>query len=75
MEALLADKYELVITDLRMPQVDGLELLKFAKELRDDIIVILITGYATVDSAVDAMKMGAFDYITKPLKDDLVKLP
>lgn len=74
MEALLADKYELVITDLRMPQVDGLELLKFAKELRDDIIVILITGYATVDSAVDAMKMGAFDYITKPLKDDLVKL-
>jgi DNA-binding NtrC family response regulator len=63
-----------VITDLKMPHVDGMGLLKFAKEMNSDIVVILITGYATVDSAVDAMKMGAFDYITKPLKDDLVKL-
>jgi DNA-binding NtrC family response regulator len=74
MEALVEEKYDLVITDLRMPKVDGLELLKFTKAMSPDIVVILITGYATVDSAVGAMKMGAFDYITKPLKNDLVKL-
>jgi DNA-binding NtrC family response regulator len=74
MDSLVEEKYDLVITDLKMPHVDGMGLLKFAKEMNSDIVVILITGYATVDSAVDAMKMGAFDYITKPLKDDLVKL-
>jgi DNA-binding NtrC family response regulator len=74
MEALVEEKYDLVITDLRMPKVDGLELLKFTKAMSPDIVVILITGYATVDSAVGAMKLGAFDYITKPLKNDLVKL-
>ena len=74
MDALIEERYDLIITDLRMPQVDGLELLKFAKEMNPDNVVIMITGYATVGSAVDAMKMGAFDYITKPLKDDLVKL-
>jgi DNA-binding NtrC family response regulator len=74
MDALIEDKYDLVITDLKMPHKDGMELLKFAKEMSPDNVVILITGYATVDTAVNAMKMGAFDYITKPLKDDLVKL-
>ncbi|MFH1081629.1 MAG: sigma-54 dependent transcriptional regulator [Pseudomonadota bacterium] len=74
MNDLIEERYDLIITDLRMPQVDGLELLKFAKEMNPDNVVIMITGYATVGTAVDAMKMGAFDYITKPLKDDLVKL-
>ena len=74
MDAFVDDKYDLVITDLKMPHVDGLQLLKFVKEVNPDSIVIMITGYGTVDSAVDAMKLGAFDYMTKPLKDDLVKL-
>lgn len=74
MDALIEDKYDLLVSDLRMPQVDGLELLKFAKEMNPDNVVIIVTGYATVGTAVEAMKMGAFDYITKPLKDDLVKL-
>ena len=74
MDALIEERFDLLITDLRMPQVDGLELLRFAKELNPDNLVIMITGYATVGSAVDAMKMGAFDYVTKPLKDDIVKL-
>jgi DNA-binding NtrC family response regulator len=74
MDLLVDEKFDLLITDLRMPQVDGMELLKFTKELNPDNMVILITGYATVNTAVDAMKMGAFDYIIKPLKDDLVKL-
>lgn len=74
MDAIVEEKFDLVITDLRMPNVDGLELLKFTKELNPDNIVIIITGFASVNTAVDAMKMGAFDYITKPLKDDLVKM-
>ena len=74
MDAMVEDKYDLIITDLRMPQVDGMELLKFTKEMNQDNVVIMITGYGTVNTAVDAMKLGAFDFITKPLKDDLVKL-
>jgi DNA-binding NtrC family response regulator len=57
-----------------MPHVDGLHLLKFVKEVNPESIVIMITGYGTVNSAVEAMKLGAFDYIAKPLKDDIVKL-
>ncbi|MEA3427875.1 MAG: sigma-54 dependent transcriptional regulator, partial [Thermodesulfobacteriota bacterium] len=68
------DKYDLVITDLKMPHVDGLQLLKFIKEMDSGNVVIVITGYASVKSAVKSMKMGAFDYITKPLKKNIVKL-
>ncbi|MBN1828928.1 MAG: sigma-54-dependent Fis family transcriptional regulator [Deltaproteobacteria bacterium] len=74
MEAFPCDKYDLVITDLKMPHADGLELLKFVKEVDPNHVVIIMTGYATVNSAVEAMKLGAFDYITKPLRDDLVKI-
>lgn len=73
-KAFLEDTYDLVITDLRMPKVDGLEFLKYIKDANRDNIVILITGHATVNAAVSAMKMGAFDFISKPIKDDLVKL-
>ncbi|HUV49801.1 MAG TPA: sigma-54 dependent transcriptional regulator [Anaerolineae bacterium] len=68
------DKYDLVITDLKMPHVDGLHLLKFIKEMHPENAVIIITGHATVTSAINAMKMGAFDYITKPLKKDIVEM-
>ncbi|MCL2669077.1 MAG: sigma-54 dependent transcriptional regulator [Syntrophaceae bacterium] len=74
MNAFLAETFDLVITDLKMPPPDGLELLKLVKEMNPDNEVILMTGYGTVDSAVNAMKLGAFDYIAKPLKDDLVKV-
>lgn len=74
MEVFPGDKYDLVITDLKMPSIDGLQLLKFIKELNPENVVVMMTGYATVSSAVEAMKWGAFDYITKPLKDDLVLL-
>jgi DNA-binding NtrC family response regulator len=74
MDVFPYDKYDLVITDLKMPHVDGLHLLKFIKEIHPENVVIMITGYATVDSAINAMKMGAFDYITKPLKKDIVEL-
>lgn len=74
MEEFLRDKYHLVITDLRMPQADGLDVLRFISDIKSDALVVIVTGYGSVDSAVEAMKLGAYDYILKPLKDDLVKL-
>jgi len=74
MDIFPCKKYDLVITDLKMPHVDGLQLLQFIKEINPDNIVIMITGHATVNSSVEAMKMGLFDYITKPLKKDIVML-
>nr|HPK53557.1 response regulator [Smithellaceae bacterium] len=73
-EAFLEDKFDLVITDLKMPNVDGLEFLKYIKTSNNENIVIIITGHGTVNSAVESMKLGAFDFITKPIKEDLVKL-
>jgi DNA-binding NtrC family response regulator len=74
LDAFVQDKYELVITDLKMPRMGGLELLKLVKEINPDCIAIIMTGYGTISSAVEAMKLGAFDYIIKPLNEDIVKL-
>ena len=65
--------FNLVLTDLKMEKVDGMRLLKRAKELYPNIEVIMITGYATVDSAIEAMKAGAYHYIAKPYKLDEVR--
>lgn len=59
----------LIITDLRMPKMDGIKLMEEIKKINTDIDFIMITAFATVDTAVSAMKKGASDYITKPLKD------
>lgn len=73
---ILREKFiNLVLTDLKMPRMDGVELLKVAKTIRPEVEVILITGYGTVDTAVTAMKDGAFDYIQKPFKPrEILKL-
>jgi len=60
----------LVVTDVRMPGMDGLELLKRIKERNGDTVVIILTAHGTVDSAVDALKIGAYDFLTKPLNND-----
>ena len=62
--------YDLVLSDLRMDPVDGLELLRRIQELPHPAQVILMTGYGTIDSAVEAMRIGAADYLTKPFKPD-----
>jgi CheY-like chemotaxis protein len=62
--------YDFVFTDLKMPEFDGLDVTKAVKHFRPDIDVIMITGYATVESAVDAMKFGAMDYVQKPFTED-----
>ncbi len=59
--------FNVVITALKMPGVSGMEILKFVKEQSPETVVVLMTGYATVESAVEAMKEGAYDYLTKPV--------
>src|SRR5512140_532429 len=62
--------YDFVFTDLKMPSMDGVEVVKSVKHMRPDIDVIVITGYATVDTAVECMKHGAMDYVQKPFTED-----
>jgi len=64
----------LVITDMKMPGMDGLMVLKSIKERSPETLVIIITAFGTVDVAVEAMKAGAYDYITKPFNRDALKL-
>ena len=66
LKILKEDYYDLVISDIRMPKMDGLALLKEINKLKGNIITIMLTGFATIDTAVDAMKSGAFDYVVKP---------
>ena len=73
-EVLHRETVDAVITDLRMPKVDGLQVLRAAKEISPDIAVIVITAVASTETAVEAMKLGAYDYITKPFKLDEVNL-
>jgi DNA-binding NtrC family response regulator len=70
---IAADQYHAVVTDLRLDEVDGLEVLAAVKEKSPETEVILLTGFGSVDTAVEAMKAGAYDYLTKPVDpDDLV---
>ncbi len=66
--------FDLVITDIKMPGVDGFEMLKRAQELSPETLVIMITAFGTTESAIEAMKLGAYDYIHKPFKIDEIRL-
>jgi DNA-binding NtrC family response regulator len=67
-------KFDLVITDLMMPGTNGLEVLREARKIDPDILVILITGFASLETEVQAIREGAYDYITKPFKLDEIKI-
>ncbi|HON52841.1 MAG TPA: sigma-54 dependent transcriptional regulator [Bacteroidales bacterium] len=67
LEKLKTQKFDLVFSDIKMPHMDGIEFLKAAIEERGDIPIIMISGHATIDIAVDAIKHGAYDFISKPL--------
>ena len=66
--------FNIVITDLKMPKGDGIQVLEQIKKIDPRTIVIICTGYGTVDTAVKAMKLGAYEYITKPIKIEEIKL-
>ena len=72
---LESDQFDIILADIKMPGMDGLEMLRRIKSLKPDSIVIVMTAFATVDTAVKALKDGAYDYVTKPFDpDDLTHL-
>jgi two-component system response regulator PilR (NtrC family) len=68
------DLFDLVLMDIRMPKLDGISALKKIKSIAPETVVIMITAYASADTAIKAMKEGAYDYITKPFKVEEIKL-
>ena len=70
LRALLTGKYPLALLDMKLPDIDGLEILKAVRAARIDICIIIMTGYANVKNAVESMKLGSFDYIAKPFTDE-----
>jgi signal transduction histidine kinase len=74
LEKIFRENYDIVLTDLNMPVMDGLEALRRIKKKNSDIEVIVITGFATIENAIGAMKQGAFDYITKPVSLEHVRI-
>ena len=73
-EAVKKDIFDLIITDMKMPEVSGLELLKAVKHIAPETTVVIVTAFGTTESAVEAMKLGAYDYIQKPFKMDDIRL-
>jgi len=73
-EAMRHDIFDLVITDMKMPGMSGIDLLKNIKQISPETIVVIITAYGTTESAVQAMKLGAYDYIQKPFEMDDIRL-
>ncbi len=71
---LKENRYDLLITDLMMPEIDGMEVLHQAKKLHPDIMVIIITGYASLETAIQAVKEGAYDYLRKPFRLEELKI-
>ncbi len=73
-DLLRRETFDLVVTDLRMQETDGMEVLRAALELAPDTVVVVVTAYASTETAVEAMKLGAYDYITKPFKLDEIRV-
>jgi two-component system response regulator PilR (NtrC family) len=73
-DAVKKDIFDLIITDMKMPKLGGLEVLRNVKQITPDTVVVIITAFGTTDSAVEAMKLGAYDYIQKPFQLDNIRL-
>ena len=74
-ELMEREKFDIVLTDLKMPDMDGLEVLKIIKKRWPDVQVIIITGYGTISTAVQAIKLGAYEYIEKPFTpEDILRV-
>ncbi len=73
LRAVQQARFDLIVSDLRMPTLDGVRLLEGLHKIQPEIPVILITAYASADSAIEAMKLGAYDYLTKPFRVEEIK--
>jgi len=74
LEKVIEGSYDLVITDIKMPKVGGMEILRKVKEVAPTTDVIMMTAYGTIESAVEAMKVGAYDYLSKPFSPDAIEV-
>ncbi|MDO8955282.1 MAG: sigma-54 dependent transcriptional regulator, partial [Deltaproteobacteria bacterium] len=74
LQRLQAEPFDIVITDIRMPGMDGIQLLEELKKIQPHLVVIMITGYATIKSAVESIQKGAYDYLPKPFTPDEVRV-
>ncbi|RLB28386.1 MAG: sigma-54-dependent Fis family transcriptional regulator, partial [Deltaproteobacteria bacterium] len=70
LEAVMEGTYDLVLLDMKLPDLDGMDILKTVRKTKPNVYVIVMTGYSTVQNAVEAMKIGAFDYLSKPFTED-----
>ena len=73
-EVFKVERPQVAICDIKMPGMDGVEVLKHLKQLTDDIEIIMVTGHASIETALEALRLGAFDYIGKPVNYDELKL-
>ncbi|MGE5850818.1 MAG: sigma-54-dependent transcriptional regulator, partial [Candidatus Methylomirabilota bacterium] len=71
---LRSAEFDVVLTDLKMPDVDGMEVLRVARESRPDIPVILVTAFGTIETAIQAIRQGAYDYVAKPFAMEEISL-
>ena len=74
LEIVERNNISLVFLDLKLPDIEGIEVLKSIRDFDDNILIIIITGYASVESTIEAMRIGAYDYIKKPFKSDAIKV-
>jgi len=63
----------LILLDIKMPEMDGIEFLRRVKEIDKNVVVVMITGYGALDTAKEAMRLGAYDYVTKPFDMNFIK--
>lgn len=74
LEKFRSRRFHIVLTDLRMPGLDGMGLLEGIKKIDNQAVVVVITGFGTIEAAVNAIREGAYDFITKPIKFDSIKV-
>ena len=74
LKAMVKNQYDFILCDIRMPDMDGLQVLEEIKKRGLEVTVIMMSAYGTIETAIEAMKLGAYDYVSKPFKKDEIVL-